>query len=213
MHFWEMKDIIKALQTGQVVSLPTDTVYGLFLLKPEDSYKIYQLKHRSPHKPLGIYESIDSNLYRRYYKIFGDLEGMTIIEGGKGYRFCSILQPIIDLVGPLLGTSANEAGYTPITNPNHCRFSPVWNRGICELGLESTVFSMDEQKVFRYGYKYIDDLPINSSWVYKVYNPLVAVNTLATPYNFWNLINSGYIPKILGDSYINRLMSSYRFIM
>lgn len=201
--------IINELKRGEVVCLPTDTVYGLFVMNESDSYKIYNIKKRSLKKPLGLYYSTNHDKYKDYYKIFGTLEGLTVIENNQAYRFCNILDPIIHEVGCLWGTSANESGYTPITNANHLKFDcATLNLGLCELGLESTVFSLDHNRILRYGYKYIEDLPEEFILpTYKINNSPIPSKDYVKPYNFWNYINNGYKPNIHShSSYLSKLM-------
>lgn len=55
----EIKEALQALERGDVVATPTDTVYGLVAdpFKKEAIEKIYQLKGRSPDKPLILFVS------------------------------------------------------------------------------------------------------------------------------------------------------------
>lgn len=215
---YKLQDIINELKQGNVVCLKTETVYGVFMCFNENNCydKIYNIKHRNSSKKLGIYLHTNHEKYKNYYNIFGNLNGLTIVENGQSYRFCNSLNNIIENVGPLIGTSANESGYPPVTNPSHFKLNcPIYNQGRCHFGLESTVFSLDDNKVLRYGLKYIEPLPENLNIKYKVNSnnnkckiSLNYKNDLINGFHLWNYINNDFKLDLqfLTNSYINELI-------
>jgi tRNA A37 threonylcarbamoyladenosine synthetase subunit TsaC/SUA5/YrdC len=214
---YRLNEIIEELMNGNVVCLKTDTVYGLFCTygNTKGYDKIYELKNRNSNKFLGIYLSQSHEKYQKYYEKFGDLTGLTIIENKQSYRFCGLFDDLIDIVGPLWGTSANESGYFPITSPNNFKLNClIYDEGFCPIGLESTVYSIDNQSVVRYGYKYMEPLPNNLNIKYKSYNKknfitIKNINSINN-FNFWYYLNNGYefeFPESFEKiSYINELI-------
>lgn len=216
-------EVIKTLKSGGVVCLPTDTVYGLFTMENniDGINKIYELKNRPQSKLLGKYYSLKDA--KSYEKRFGDLNGLTIVENNQAKRFVAhdLLQRIIDHVGVLEGTSANFAGYAPITSHEHVKLPClVYNGGRCSLGLESTLYSLDTNKILRYGYKYLEDLPeefIANGYSYKCEkftNPTVTLNDsgINGAYHFWYYINNKHRVIVNDNCYLSKLMNTYKFI-
>ncbi|SYX08994.1 t(6)A37 threonylcarbamoyladenosine biosynthesis protein RimN,tRNA(ANN) t(6)A37 threonylcarbamoyladenosine modification protein,Putative translation factor (SUA5),Sua5/YciO/YrdC/YwlC family protein,yrdC domain [Chlamydia poikilotherma] len=167
------------LHQGKIVAFPTDTVYGLAValnsLNAEEH--IYSLKHRDKGKSLVIYvntlEDIEKlsgyPLSSQAIKLAQEfLPGpLTLLVDHRNSRFpqeklgfrilaLPIINRLIDLSGPLLGTSANISNFPPaiISDeviddfPNEDIFIIP---GQCFYGLESTVVSTDPLKIYREG--------------------------------------------------------------
>ncbi|EGK69261.1 hypothetical protein CAB1_0511 [Chlamydia abortus LLG] len=167
------------LDQGKIVAFPTDTVYGLgvALNYPNAEEKIYALKHRDRGKSLVVYVNTIEDMEKfsgctlstRALKLSQKfLPGpLTLLVDHKnprfhqeklGFRILSIpiVNKLIDLAGPLLGTSANISNFPPAITSNEVTedFSQediCVIPGCCSYGLESTVVSADPLKVYREG--------------------------------------------------------------
>ena len=133
------KNISQKIRLGKIAVIPTDTIYGLttnaFL--PNSVEKIYQIKKRSPKKPLIILLSKISDL--ALFKVKIDKHTKKIIEevwpgkvsiilpcfeekfhylhrGKKALAFRlpakTNLISLLKITGPLVSTSANPEGKT-----------------------------------------------------------------------------------------------------
>lgn len=135
--------IICLLRKGEILVLPTDTVYGLTLSleKGERSYLIYQIKQRDKRKPLAIV--VSDLVLAKKLGCFGqnDLALLEKYPPGKltlivpkkpnlpyhylqeltniGIRITNDewLKKIIETTGPLLMTSWNISGFPPFVSP------------------------------------------------------------------------------------------------
>ncbi|CAG9045717.1 Threonylcarbamoyl-AMP synthase [Chlamydia abortus] len=167
------------LDQGKIVAFPTDTVYGLgvALNYPNAEEKVYALKHRDRGKSLVVYVNTIEDMEKfsgctlstRALKLSQKfLPGpLTLLVDHKnprfhqeklGFRILSIpiVNKLIDLAGPLLGTSANISNFPPAITSNEVTedFSQediCVIPGCCSYGLESTVVSADPLKVYREG--------------------------------------------------------------
>lgn len=138
----KLSQIATALLEGQVVLLPTDTIYGLSCLlnKPAAIAKIYQIKERDPEKPF-IYLINSWEMARQYAELSDELCQQlkqywpgpnTLILNcrpteQKNNDSCQTialrwpklpwLENLIGLVGqPLASTSANLSGQPAVIN-------------------------------------------------------------------------------------------------
>lgn len=194
-----IKNIIKKLELGEVVALPTDTVFGLFCKanNEEGIQKIYKMKNRSLEKNLCLYTlDLPFSLSVNYPII-----GMTYIYEQIGYRSANIspyIFQIVEKVGNLVGTSCNLSGEFPITHFKHVKFNVPILEERCIYGLESTIFSLDNQHILRNGLIKFENYSIsNLSSLYflkknknlqeKYKFPYLNCKDLAS--NFWFLIN------------------------
>lgn len=132
-----MDEAVRAVLDGEVVGLPTDTVYGIGVTPASDSAmeKLFELKGRPEHKPIGL---LAASL--RQASEFGDLSGaafrlaedhwpgaLTIIVrpkvvlaewvGHRQTRTVGIRVPdhpdardLLERAGPMAVTSANKSG-------------------------------------------------------------------------------------------------------
>lgn len=128
---------VDAIRDGQVVGIPTDTVYGIGVdpFDPDAVSRLFELKGRPDHKPVGV---LVANVEQAAE--IGDLDGearslaelhwpgaLTLIVrprvvmadwvGDKQRRTIGIRVPdhpvareLLELTGPLAVTSANESG-------------------------------------------------------------------------------------------------------
>jgi tRNA A37 threonylcarbamoyladenosine synthetase subunit TsaC/SUA5/YrdC len=156
----DMDKIIDFLNHGEVVAIPTDGVFGLFCKKDSilGQKKIFEIKNRDLSKKLCIYTKNLEFLSKK-----DQLIGMTYIYKNIGFRAAQIhpkLNYIIEKTGDLLGTSCNLSGEIPITHYKHIKFDIPIVKDFCSLGLESTIFSLDEKKIFRKGAAQMENFPI-----------------------------------------------------
>lgn len=133
-------EIVKLLQQGAIVAIPTDTVYGLAAMPTlAAKQKIFQLKHRSTQQPLSLL--VDSKQTLQSVICWTDQiktvlqqaqqRSVTVVSYGRcdwpffnvvqhhgliGARITnsSWLQTIIRQTGPILATSINVSGQPPL---------------------------------------------------------------------------------------------------
>ncbi len=132
--------ILEALEQGNVVACPTDTVYGLLadISHPEAIQKIFSIKQRQASKPLGVFVK-DIAMAKRYARVSDSQEkflksfwpgAVTAILKSKGnlpkelriketigmrVPDSRLLQDILArLDRPLVQTSANISGTLPL---------------------------------------------------------------------------------------------------
>ncbi|MCA1903715.1 MAG: L-threonylcarbamoyladenylate synthase [Cyanobacteria bacterium KgW148] len=121
--------VVAGARSGTVVAFPTDTVPALAVL-PGLGTKIYHLKQRSIHKPLVLMAASWSQLqdfiqgrHPQWEQVVSDyLPGaLTIVLPAReqdtiGMRIpqSTIALGILQQTGPLLTTSANISGKTPL---------------------------------------------------------------------------------------------------
>ncbi|MCB1118716.1 MAG: L-threonylcarbamoyladenylate synthase [Chlamydiia bacterium] len=118
-----LSQAISLVKQGDVIALPTDTVWGLAAL-PSSQHKIYQLKGRPSEKPLiTLISSYDQlpplppgtrSLIDKYWP-----GALTIIPHDKGYRMPNhpLLLDLIAQTGPIVATSANLSDTPPLETP------------------------------------------------------------------------------------------------
>lgn len=138
----ELTKIIKVIESGNVIALPTDTVYGL-ICKFDQMLaikKIYQIKQRSETKPLQILVAnweqakklaiIDNQLINDLEKKFASGKVTVIVKPlpimlkndywkqwdniAIRVSSSSFVQKIITIVGPLAASSCNLSQEEPI---------------------------------------------------------------------------------------------------
>lgn len=137
--------IVKEIKQGNLVIIPTDTVYGISVDMTNEKAikKVYEAKNRDKSKPLILLVS-SVDMLRKYTEKLNQLEEeiikkylpgkLTLLlhknnkvsdEITSGSNLVGIRIPdnkelikIIDKIGnPIISTSANISGKTPITNP------------------------------------------------------------------------------------------------
>ncbi|WP_041468087.1 L-threonylcarbamoyladenylate synthase [Chlamydia felis] len=167
------------LHKGKVIAFPTDTVYGLgvALNYPNAEEQIYALKRRDRGKSFVVYvntiEDIEKisghNLSLSALKLSQKfLPGpLTLLVDHKNPRFTQeklgfrilslpIIEKLIHITGPLLGTSANISSFPPaITSEevieDFSKEDLFVIPGKCTYGLESTIVSVNPLKIYREG--------------------------------------------------------------
>ncbi len=128
------EEVVKLLQEGQVLAVPTETVFGLIALPtPKNAEKIFEIKKRPQEKPIGIFLPLSNDL--KGYIPFDYLElkpllkfwpgPLTLVlpvkkdvfpfiqrDGKIGFRVPDhkFLLEVLEKTGPLLQTSANISG-------------------------------------------------------------------------------------------------------
>ena len=124
MKFESISLAASLLKKGEVIAIPTDTVYGLVCLPefPEAIERIYTLKGRPKDKKL-ITLTLTPPPPPATLKPLADLHwpgALTLIINGHGYRIPNhpITLALLKEVGPLLSTSANRSGEKAATTPD-----------------------------------------------------------------------------------------------
>jgi L-threonylcarbamoyladenylate synthase len=168
---------IERLLRGEVVAIPTDTVYGLAVI-PGYSDALFALKERPTDVALPVLIP-DPDDAARYATFAVDLTGrwpgaLTIVGerteesrhwdlGGDGATVglrCPAdddLRGLMRVTGPLITTSANKHGQPPCTNPDDVRAALGDDIAILDGGLRngqpSTVVdaTQDPVRVLRQG--------------------------------------------------------------
>ena len=166
-----LSDAVAALRRGEVIGIPTDTVYGVASL-PSCSDRLFELKQRPPEVqvPVLVADPGDAGLLAQVTPIGAALiEGfwpgaLTIVlplldgVGTVGLR-CpdfDVVRTLCRTVGPLATTSANLHGQPPLTTADDLRETfpglVVVDGGVCS-GAPSTVVDAtgDELVVLREG--------------------------------------------------------------
>lgn len=138
----QLTEIIKIIENGNVIALPTDTVYGLVCKFDQITAvkKIYQIKQRPEAKPLQILVAdwkqakklavVDNQLINDLEKKFAPgkvtviVKPMAIISQNDYWKqwdniairvsASPFIQKIINIVGPLAASSCNLAEKAPI---------------------------------------------------------------------------------------------------
>ncbi len=139
---WNDENLVKVLQDGGVVVMPTDTLYGIVgsALNKNTVERIYEIRKRAPAKPcivlisaIAEIEKFGIVLIEEQKSIFEKFEGPTSIvldcdnpdfeylhRGTKTLAFrVPILEELRNLLlktGPLVAPSANTEGMPPSKN-------------------------------------------------------------------------------------------------
>jgi L-threonylcarbamoyladenylate synthase len=171
----EIETAINLLKNGDVVALPTETVYGLAADASQNSAvaKIYELKNRPKFNPLiihiysleeaqkiGVFSKAALEYAKKYWP--GPL---TIVVPKRDKNFAALATAGLQTVAlrvpahpmmrevlksglMLAAPSANISGNMSPTKAQHVRknFEHIYilDGGTCEVGLESTVITFDE---------------------------------------------------------------------
>ena len=155
----QLDDAVAALQRGEVVGIPTDTLYAIATL-PAHSDRLYEVKGRprSLELPILIADADAAELSpvaARLADAFWPGK-LTIVVNGVGYRVPDhdIPRALARRVGPLASTSANLHGEPPLTTAAEVASLPgvsvVVDGGECR-GAPSTVLVADPFRVIREG--------------------------------------------------------------
>ena len=189
-----IKKCADLINNGEVVGIPTETVYGLAgdALNPSSIKKIFLAKGRPQDNPLIVHISDFNMIYdiakdipKIAYKLAekfwpGPLtmvfnkKDIIPIETSGGLDTVGIRMPahkvarkLIEVSGkPLAAPSANISGLPSPTTAKHVHddldgtILAVIDGGICDVGVESTVISFEENKIrlLRPGFISAEDL-------------------------------------------------------
>ena len=161
----------KLIRKGNVVGIPTETVYGLGAdaLNPEAVKKIFKAKGRPADNPLIVHiykieeadklgHDIPNIFYRLAEKFWPGPLTMIVpkndiipaeTSGGLdtvGIRMPShrVMRELIRLTGPIAAPSANH-----VMNDMNGKISAVIDGGESRFGVESTVISFDDENTVR----------------------------------------------------------------
>ena len=155
----DLDDAVDALERGEVVGIPTDTLYAIVTL-PRFSDRLYEVKGRprSLELPILIADAGDVDLSptaQRLAQRFWPGK-LTIVDKGVGYRVPDhdVPRELARRVGPLASTSANLHGEAPLIAAREVALLPgvsvVIDGGECG-GAPSTVVQADPFRVIREG--------------------------------------------------------------
>lgn len=146
-NIWENEDLVKVLEGGGVVVMPTDTIYGIVgnALDREVVERIYATRKRSPEKPciiliadideLGKFSvNIQDEQKTMIYNFLTPTsfilecqnEELNYLHRGTSTLAFRIplqnkLQKLLKETGPLVAPSANIEGLSPARNINEAR--------------------------------------------------------------------------------------------
>jgi L-threonylcarbamoyladenylate synthase len=150
-----LADAIAALRGGEVVGIPTDTVYGIVALPPY-RHRLFEVKGRPRSLELPILVA-DFDQARSVVVLTTEAERLaarfwpgklTIVVNGVGLRVPDhdVPRALCDAVGPLASTSANPHGEPPYKTAAAVASLPgvsiVVDGGVCD-GAASTVVAVE----------------------------------------------------------------------
>ncbi len=148
---WNQENVLTTasyLLQGDIVSMPSDTIYGLLALANDKNVvaSLYALKGRQPEKPfiiliskysqlkaLGISPSLTQTKFLKKYwpgavsVILScqdlNLEFLHRCTNSLAVRMPNnkLLKDLIDITGPLIAPSCNPEGLPPATNPEEAK--------------------------------------------------------------------------------------------
>jgi L-threonylcarbamoyladenylate synthase len=159
---YPIKKISEIIAAGELVVLPTDTLYGLVAsaLNPRAIKKIYRVKKRDPQKPL-----ITLIASKRDLKMFGlkltpaqtaTLKKLwpgptSVIIKGQAFRLPALpaLRLLLRATGPLVAPSANPEGLAPAKSAREAEAYfgsqvALYVAGPVKTGAPSTLLKLDE---------------------------------------------------------------------
>ncbi len=222
------KDVKKAallLQKGEVIAVPTETVYGLAgnALIPETVIKIFEIKQRPFFDPLIIHLPDKDSLAKYVLEIPVRIRPLMeafmpgpltlllpkrdeipdIVTAGSPLVAVRIpAHPLmLELLGmvdfPIAAPSANPFGYISPTTAEHVdlqlgeKIPYILDGGPCQIGVESTIIGMEEDKIiiYRKGGIAIEDI---ESIVGEVIVKAVSSSNPLAP----GMLESHYAPRI-----------------
>ncbi|MFN4930508.1 MAG: L-threonylcarbamoyladenylate synthase [Bacteroidota bacterium] len=219
------------LNTGEVVAIPTETVYGLAgnAYNPKAVAKIFEAKNRPYFDPLIVHTFDLSEVYQMVTHIPEPLLKLAkkywpgpltlllekkdiipdLVTSGLptvGIRIPNqpqTLELLSKLKFPLAAPSANPFGYVSPTSAEHVfnqlhgKIPYILDGGKCNVGLESTIVGMYDEKVtiFRMGGLSLEEI---EATVGKVNSHMTGGDNPAAP----GMLSSHYAPHksiIVGD--------------
>ncbi|WP_425381203.1 L-threonylcarbamoyladenylate synthase [Spiroplasma endosymbiont of Polydrusus pterygomalis] len=174
----QIKEISEVIINGEIVALPTDTIYGLACKFNDDKAinKIYQIKKRNYNKPLSVLvgsweqakiigvisEELQSFLLKNFN--VGKVTVIVLKQSSLNTQYwinkktiairvsaSHFIQELTKLTGPLVATSCNLSNQQPITNYHDINF-PTLNYKVAGEILDnkpSTIFDSFNDKIIR----------------------------------------------------------------
>lgn len=170
----DLKEAIRRLQSGEVIAIPTETVYGLAApLTNVDAIKeIFTLKKRPLKNPLITHtlslsgltntfpmhteELIDTFWPGPLTLVLPQTNVPSLVRADlptAAFRMPDhpLTLALLKEVGPLVAPSANLSGRPTATRPGHVEADfgkqfPILDGGPCKLGLESTILGYHKDK-------------------------------------------------------------------
>ena len=161
------------LNSGGVIIFPTETVYGIgaLLTKEEAVKRIYEIKKRSPDKPLQVLiadpkqaEALAQEISKKAQELMGKYwpGPLTLIFKAASGNSVGIRMPkhdwllkLIKKTGPLAASSANLSGEPDPVSAGEVKIEAdlLVDGGKCQLGEASTVVdvSVDPPLILREG--------------------------------------------------------------
>lgn len=176
----EFGQIVNLIDAGNVVALPTDTIYGLVCKFDYEQAieKIYQIKNRPLTKPLPIlvanweqarkFGIVDDHLikYLEAHFLKGQVtvivkkqESLNKVAYWKQWDSVAIrvttyplLKEIINTIGPLVATSCNVSGSKPINDASKINlpFLEYIVKGKIAKPAASTIYDSFSKQIVRY---------------------------------------------------------------
>ena len=153
--YLSLDDAVAALERGEVVGVPTDTVYGLVAL-PQFKDRLYEVKGRprSLELPILIAHADEADLEPAAARLAADFwpGKLTLVVDGTGFRVPDhpIPRELCRTVGRLASTSANLHGQPPLTTASEvgalAGIAGVVAGGVCD-GPPSTVVALEDGKL------------------------------------------------------------------
>lgn len=174
----QIKEISQVIINGEIIALPTDTVYGLACKFTDDKAinKIYQIKKRNYNKPLSVLvgsweqaksigvisEELESFLIKHFN--VGKVTVIVLKQPSLNTQYwinkktiairvsaSHFIQKLTKLTGPLVATSCNLSNEQPIANYHDINF-PSLNYKVAGEILDnkpSTIFDSFNNKIIR----------------------------------------------------------------
>lgn len=164
----EIEEIASMLLSGGVVLLPTDTIYGLHAL-PDYGARIAEIKGRDENKPFVTIAASIEQVESLGVTVPNEIRELwpapltAIFKKNNSTLAIRIpdvawLRSLLERTGPLVSTSANRSGESPITQPNqlardlHEALDAVVDAGVRDGKASAIVdFTGDEPRVVREG--------------------------------------------------------------
>lgn len=150
MNIVDINEALDLIQAGEVIAIPTDTVYGLVCSMKSQAgvQKIYTLKGRPKTKHLisliAFPPPLPEPLLTLAQKFWPG--PLTLIVDGESVRIPNhpLALDLIEWAGPLWSTSANLSGKPPALCGEEVPFDvPILGGGPCPLKQPSTIYSKE----------------------------------------------------------------------
>lgn len=148
MNLIDINEAVALVKQGEVIAIPTDTVYGLVCsISSKTGYeKIYELKNRPKDKPLITFLAFPPPLSPDFQKLAKQFwpGPLTLVIDGESVRIPNhpLALNLIEWAGPLWSTSANVSGEPPPIRVEDITLDiPILRGSLCPIQTPSTVLS------------------------------------------------------------------------